>query len=217
VKRAKAGDTVVGRSVDRERRTVQTATPWTVVRHDERSIVLYMPAGTSLKVRTGRYGGPRDRMLLEWDGGYTDRTWKHTNILMFHRFSDAHSIWLSRDAATGELRWWYVNLEEPWRPTAIGFDSRDHILDLWCGPDGEWHWKDEDELEWAIAQGWFAPEWDAQLRAEGERALERFRRRDPPLDEMWLDWRPDRGWPIPVLPDDWRDFEPRGRDAAVEK
>jgi hypothetical protein len=211
MKNAKPGDTIVARSVDREKQVVQTATPWTVVRHDEQSIVLYKPVGTLHKVRTGRYGGPRDRMLLEWDGGYSDQVWRHTNVLMFHRFSDAHSIWLSRDDGTQEVRWWYVNLEEPWRPTAIGFDSRDNLLDLWSGPDGEWHWKDEDELAWAIDNAWMSADRDRELRAEGERALERFRQRDEPLDEDWLGFRPAPSWTIPLLPDGWRDLEPPPR------
>src|SRR5882762_2653762 len=36
------GATIVWRSVDREKRVVQTAIPWTVVRHDDRAIVLAM-------------------------------------------------------------------------------------------------------------------------------------------------------------------------------
>jgi hypothetical protein len=203
------GTTIAWRSVDREKHVVQTAIPWTVVRNDERSIVLFMPPGTQLKLRTGQYGGPRNRMLLKWDGGYADRIWRDTNVLMLHRFGDAHSIWLARDDTTTQLAWWYVNLEEPWRETAIGFDSRDNILDRYAGPDGEWHWKDEDELAWEIDQGLVAPEREAELRAEGERALERFRRNDPPLDQPWLQFRPDPGWTIPVLPEGWRDFEPR--------
>jgi hypothetical protein len=203
------GDTVVWRSVDREKRIVQTAIPWAVVRHDDRSIALYMPSGTTLKQRTGRYGGPRDRMLLEWDGGYADRVWKETNTLMLHRFGDAHSFWIARDEATSSLAWWYVNLEEPWRETAIGFDSRDNILDLWSGPDGAWHWKDEDELAWAIEHGWMPAGRDRELRAEGDRALERFNRSDPPLDTPWIDFRPDPSWRVPVLADNWRDYDPR--------
>lgn len=204
------GDTIVWRSVDAEKRIVQTALPWSVVQHDARHIVLFMAPGTAWKVRTGRYGGPRDRMLLEWDGGYGERIWTGTNALMFHRFGDAHSFWLARDDETSRLAWWYINLEEPWHETAIGFDSRDNILDLWSGPDGAWHWKDEDELAWAIAEGWVAPEREAQLRAEGERALERFTRRDPPLDRDWLGFRPDPRWSAPVLPNYWRELEPSG-------
>jgi hypothetical protein len=29
----------------------------------------------------------------------------------------------------------YVNLEDPWRRTAIGFDSWDHVLDVAVAPD----------------------------------------------------------------------------------
>ena len=205
------GETVVWRSVDRDERIVQTALPWTVVRHSEQGIILFMPPGTSWRVRTGRYGGPRDRMLLEWDGGYAERIWTDTNTVMFHRFGEAHSLWLARDDTTLRLAWWYVNLEEPWRETAIGFDSRDNILDRYAGPDGEWHWKDEDELAWQIEQGLVPPEREAELRAEGERALERFLRRDPPLDDDWLAFKPDPSWRVPVLPEGWRDFEPGPR------
>ena len=150
-------------------------------------------------------------MLLEWDGGYHDRVWKNTSVLMLHRFGDAHSFWIARDDATRELAWWYVNLEEPWRQTAIGFDSSDNLLDLWSGPDGVWHWKDEDELAWAIENDWMPADRDRELRAEGERALERFRRRDEPLDGEWVGFLPDPSWSIPALPDGWRDLESRPR------
>ena len=199
------GETIAWRSVDREKRIVQIAIPWTVVRHDERSIVLYLAPGTTLKQRTRRRGGPRDRMLLESDGGYADRVCKDTNILMFHRFGDAHSFCLARDDAKSR---WSLNLELPWRETAIGFDSRDNLLDRYPGPYGVWQGKDEDELARRIEQRPVPPEREAELRAEGERALDRFSRHDPPLDEPWSDFRPDPTWSIPVLPDGWSEFEP---------
>jgi hypothetical protein len=122
---------------------------------------------------------------------------------------DAHSIWLARDANTLAVAWWYVNLEEPWKRTSIGFDSRDRVLDLTLEPDGEWQWKDEDELEWAVANGRIDTTVAAGLRAEGERAKKRFARRDPPPDEPWTRWRPEASWGVPVLPQGWRDYEPR--------
>ena len=41
---------------------------------------------------------------------------------------------------------WYVNLEEPLRRTAIGFDTLDHELDVIIELGGSWRWKDEDDL-----------------------------------------------------------------------
>jgi hypothetical protein len=133
---------------------VQTVWPSTVVQDGDKEILLYLPAGTVGKHRTGERGGPHDRMLLKWDGGHADMTWKGTNVLRFYRFGDPFSLWLAFDAATWVLVWRYINLEDPWLRTAIGFDSRDVYLDLVAGPDGDdWHWKDEDELAWVVEQG----------------------------------------------------------------
>src|SRR5207253_2833171 len=60
------GDSVVWRSVDRKERIVQTVWPWTVVTDDEDETVLYIPAGTVGKWRTGERGGPGDRFIVRW-------------------------------------------------------------------------------------------------------------------------------------------------------
>ena len=41
---------------------------------------------------------------------------------------------------------WYVNLQEPFGRTAEGVDTADQLLDLVRTRDGDWRWKDEDEL-----------------------------------------------------------------------
>ena len=202
------GTTIARRSVDRQKHVVQTAIPSIVVRSDQRSIVLFMSPGTQLKLRTGRYGGPRGRMLLEWDGGYADRIWRETNVLMLHRFGDAHSFWLARDDATARLAWWYVNLEEPWRETAIGSTRATTSSTVMRVRMVNGIGRTRTSSHGRSSKAWSRPP-EAELLAEGERALERFRRHDPPLDRPWLDFRPDPGWTIPVLPDGWRDFEPR--------
>ena len=54
----------------------------------------------------------------------------------------------------GDVRWWYVNLETPFRRTAIGLDTTDLHLDVVFPPDlGKPQWKDEDEVEEAVAYG----------------------------------------------------------------
>src|SRR3954463_2367103 len=151
VRRFARGASIVWRSVDVAAARVQTVWPWTVVRDDGDGIVLYMPAGTVGKQRTGERGGPRDRMLLRWDGGHRDVTWKSTSVVRLYREGDDYSIWIARDATSGEVVWRYINLEDPWRRTAIGFDSKDRWLDLAADPGGEWRWKDEDEMEWLVA------------------------------------------------------------------
>lgn len=98
--------------------------------------------------------------------------------------------------------WWYINLEEPWRRTDLGFDSRDHDLDLSSVDLVAWQWKDEDELTWAVERGQYTRAQADAIRTAGEQALERCRRREPPFDQDWAAWRPDRAWGIPCLPPD---------------
>lgn len=204
------GDPIVIRAVDRKARVVLGAVPQILVRDEPQLIATYLPAGALAKRRRGdRSGGPRGRQLVRWDGGYEDRPWTRTNVLMLRRPGDAYSVWSAWDASDWRQVWWYINLEEPWRRTAIGFDSRDQELDLWAEPDlREWRWKDEDELAWATTQGRFTDAEAAGIRAEAERALERIGRREPPLDEDWSTWRPDPEWPVPTLPSTWSRYQP---------
>jgi hypothetical protein len=203
------GDVIAWRSVDPAEGTVGYAWPWVVVRDEPAVIVLFLSPGATAKIRTGEYGGPRDRLLLRWDGGYRDNVWTGVNLLMLHRPGDAHSVWLARDATTWEPMWWYVNLEDRWRRSPLGFDSRDRLLDLWAKPDRRaWEWKDEDEVAWSVANGRLSAGAAAEVRAEGERALERVRRWEPPLDDAWIGWRPDPRWPVPSLPEGWDRYDP---------
>lgn len=202
------GEQVAHRSVDTAARTVLSAFPQIIVRDEPELIATYMPAGAVGKRRTGeRTGGPRGRQLIRWDGGHEDRPWTRTNVLMLHRPGDPFSLWCAWDAQEWRHAWWYVNIEEPWRRSTIGFDSRDLELDLWAEPDGKvWQLKDEDELAWSVSQGRFTEAEAARIRSEAERALERITRREPPFDEAWARWRPDPRWPVPVLPSNWKDL-----------
>lgn len=200
------------RSVWRADRVVGTVWPWVVVEDVDDLIALYRPSGTPGKQRSGEFGGPRGRMLVRWDGGYRDLTWTGVNVLALYRPGDMHSVWRAWDAATWALKWRYVNLEEAWRRTPIGFDSKDLYLDLWSHPgEEEWHWKDEDELDWIVENGRLAADEVPVIRAEGERAVDRIKQHEPPHDREWDAWRPDPSWMVPTLPSQWREYEPRAR------
>lgn len=204
------GQHIALRSVDRAAGVVMSAFPQIVVRDEPELIATYMPVGVVGKRRSGdRNGGPRSRQLVRWDGGHEDWKWLRTSVLMLHRPGDAFSLWSAWEPEGWRLAWWYVNIEEPWRRTAIGFDTRDLEIDLWSEPDlGSWHWKDEDELAWSVTQGRFTQEEATRIRADAERALRRVAAREAPFDPAWIRWRPDPMWTRPTLPANWKQFTP---------
>ncbi len=62
----------------------------------------------------------------------------------------AHAIHLWWQPPDWRFGGWYINLQEPIRPTPLGFDFMYHLLDVVIDPDLSWRWKDEEELEKAV-------------------------------------------------------------------
>src|SRR5699024_12716657 len=84
--------------------------------------------------------------------------------LLIGRPETPYSIWLF-DKDDGSLGCYYVNLETPYERTEEGVRTRDLVLDLVVLPRGDWHYKDEDELEGAERTGYFSPEETERIRA----------------------------------------------------
>jgi hypothetical protein len=137
---------------------------------------------------------PRERYSAPWST--VERSWHGDGALILGRPGRAQSIWLLRE--NGRFAGWYVQLEAPWRQFEFGFDTEDHVLDVWIASDGSWRWKDEDELEVAVDVGFFTWEQAAAFRAEGERVLAEW-----PFPTGWEDWQPDPSWPLPSVLDGW--------------
>ena len=77
-------------------------------------------------------------------------------------------------------------------------------LDVLIAPDrSSWSWKDEEELEEAVALGMFTHGDAAWFRYWGERAVEHVLLRLPPFDQEWERWVADPAWPLPELPVGW--------------
>jgi hypothetical protein len=182
---------------------VFSAVPTTVVEHTRERVVLWIAPGTPIK------GPPELRLPIprlatgDWTNG--DGHW-FGGRLMLAEVGAAHSIYVTWDKA-GELVGWYVNLEEPWRETPFGFDTTDHLLDIWVDPERSWRWKDEDHLAEALELGLFTAEQAKAMRVEGERAIERIDAWTTPFDEGWEHWRPDPDWPLPSIPDGWASLD----------
>jgi hypothetical protein len=187
--------TALFRSVYRGR--VRWALPHVLVEETPELAVLYVPPGAvGRKPRRPLLEDPTQLRTVRWD--HVDHVWTGSHALRLLEPGAAHGLylfWAERDWA---FQGWYVNLQAPFRRTAISFDGRDHALDIVVEPDGSWRWKDEDHLELAVAVGAFTPEEAAEIRAEGERVVAAW-----PFPTGWEDWRPDPGWPVPSLPPGW--------------
>jgi len=195
-----SGDVVVVRYLNEGR--ISFARPVIVVEDGETGSVLFLPAGTPTKRRLNLDGTPiprelgyEQRFARPWRLG--DGSWGDSQTLLLTPGDAAHAIWLFW-SSRWDFRGWYVNLQAPSRRSAVGFDTVDHVLDLWVEPELTWSWKDEHELEAAVGVGRFTPAEAAEIRAEGARVVEAF-----PFPTGWEDWRPDPAWPVPQLPPDW--------------
>lgn len=181
---------------------VWSAKPAIVVRDDAEITALYIPPGTRWKRPEKRDGEPLPLPTGDWT--LRDDTWDKECSLRLTVPGLAQSVLANWSEDFCHFKGWYVNLEEPATRTPIGFDTMDHALDLIIEPDlSAWRWKDESDFEEAQALGVFSSEAAQAIMAEGERAIERVRRREPPFGQGWERWKPSRSWPIPELPANW--------------
>ncbi len=172
------------------------AFPHIVVYDTSELVALWLPPGAR-----GLYPTSRDHTAL----APAEREWRAGGTLRLTPPDEAHSVDLYWGEA-GELLGWYVNLQDPLVRGPIGFDTSDHILDLWVHPDRSWEWKDADELDEVLALGFFDEREVEAIRREGERVVERVTAWAPPFCDGWEDWRPDPAWPVPTLPESWREL-----------
>lgn len=191
---------------------VTYALPTTVVENDEHVTMLYLRPGTPIKRRVLEDGRPIPRDIAYFDRARMpvvvgDGVWGTNHALILVRSGDAHDIRLFWSEDDWTFRGWYVNLQRPVRRVGVGFDTADHVLDVFVEPDRGWRWKDEDELTVAVEIGRFSIAEAAAIREEGERVIERIGAWSWPFDAGYERWRPDQSWPIPALPDDWESDE----------
>jgi hypothetical protein len=180
-----------------------------VVRDEGDFVALWFPKGTRWKAPTTPPTRPREhtrgerlaRCLVLRDWVFVDSAWDVSTLVLM-REGDWHALWVSW-LDDGEHWGWYVNLQEPYRRTAKGFETMDLALDVVISTDGRWRWKDEDELETFVAHGVLDDALATRLRKEGLDVVRRAQRIEPPFSEPWPSWQPDPGWGMPKLPAEW--------------
>ncbi len=176
------------------------ARPMTVVRDDPHLIALYMAIGNPWKRPVAPDGSILRMPWREWV--LADDEWVRRSFLHLVRPGEAHAAMVAFDDM-GVFAGWYINLQEPLRRTAVGFDYMDQMLDIEVQPDLSWRLKDEAELREEVNRGLMSAAQADEVRAEARRIIDRIELRASPFADGWESWRPDPGWPIPGFFPGW--------------
>ncbi len=196
------GDNIVLREILRGQ--VKSGRPYTVVEDTPGRLLLYANAGVRWVRAVSSDGAPLKSHETAWT--LQETVWP-SEALRIITPGSRNSVLLYWTPTFGEFLQWYVNLEDTLVRTPLGFDYLDQMLDIEAAPDlSQWHWKDEDEFDEAVARGSLTPEHANTIRAEGEQVIAALEARRSPFDEPWDRWRPDPGLPAPTLPEGWSDL-----------
>ena len=191
------GDQIVVRHVLRG--NVRFAAPVTVVQDTPELVATYLRVGTRYKRRNGPFW-----RIEDWQ--VSDEVWERNDVLSLAAPGAAHAVFAMWHDGDRGFNCWYINLQEPYRRTAIGFDTMDQVLDIVVTADrSEWRWKDEEEFSRAQSMGLYSPEEARAIQAEGEKVLESMHKDQPPFSSGWEYWAPPPDWPTPELPENWDD------------
>lgn len=167
-------------------------------------VVSYLPGLLVTYVAEGAEFGSVDG----WPGGVHPwahrKRWEGHGALMLRRPGDRYSIWVFWQGDEREFECWYVNLEQPFRRSAIGIDSLDHELDLWSEDGVTWHLKDEERVKQCVAAGRFDEREAERIRADAAAFRVEYDRNGPWWDPGWAQWEPPPGLVVPSLPDGWQ-------------
>ncbi len=181
--------------------------PVTVVADEPDLLVLYLAPGTLHRWLVIGPGEPLPRVIppdtfARMPKQYVIEEWEPSPILLVTQPGRAHAVHHNWSRPDWVFERWYVNLQDPVERWEKGFRTTDHFLDLVVQPDLTWRWKDEDELQEAVAVRRLSADSAREIRCEGERVVADILAGRPPFDGSWRDWRPDPAWPMPALPID---------------
>ena len=198
-------ESILYRETDEHGRIIDVK-PVTVVEDSDIQIVVWLPLNTPSKkaeLISHTPGTPRRWTKNNW--ALKDSTWQWAELLIVVNPHQQWATWV-RWSREREFLGWYVNMQSELTRTRLGFDLRDHQLDILVEPNREWRWKNEDELELCMLDGRVSAEDAEAIYAEGQRAVEEIEQNLGPFSAGWEDWHPDPKLPRPTLSPDWDDL-----------
>ena len=196
-------------------REIWRGRPWhanmaIVVEDTAEALVSYTPEGSP-----HAFPASADGRKHPWDGR---QRWVGNGVLMLQRPGEAYAVWHFWEGEERAFDGWYLNLQEPFRRTAIGFDTQDLELDIWLPLDGNWRFKDDELLEVRIADGRFTSSQVERIRELGSSIGAMLDRGERWWADSWTAFTPDPGWVTPAFPAGWEDAAipaPAGLDELV--
>jgi hypothetical protein len=189
------GDVIIRREVLNDSRC-WLEIPVVVVQDEPDVLATYIAQGAPLRFPRGDWPTPNGRH--PW---FQKPTWHGHGVLMLQRPSDAYAVWVFWAGERRDFDCWYVNMQEPFRRTPIGYDTQDLELDIVVSYDGSWSLKDDDVLEERVREGRLTSDQIAATRSDARRITDALDRGMKWWSDAWSTWSPDRRWRTPSFPD----------------
>jgi Protein of unknown function (DUF402) len=178
------------------------AIPEIVVADTDDLLVTFIATGAPFGYAAGPW--PTETGLHPWQ----PRTaWEGHGVLIMQRPDDPYAVWHFWHGEDRQFLSWYVNLQEPFRRTAIGVDTQDQELDVVVFPDGQWLLKDDEYMDQRVREGRYTAAEVGEIRAVGARITAMVDAGDTWWDPAYVAWTPDPSWATPVLPEGWEAVE----------
>ena len=187
------GDVVLRREVWRGRPWMGTSV--IVVADQPDLFATYLPEGAEFAFAEGHALGPHP-----WAGR---PAWQGHGVLMLQRPGESYAVWHFWDGAEREFAGWYVNLQEPFRRTPVGYDTQDLELDVWIPAAGPWSFKDDELLDVRVRDGRFTAAEATEISALGAEIGAMLDAGTEWWDPVWSRWEPDPGWRAPAPAEGW--------------
>jgi hypothetical protein len=163
-------------------------------------LVTYLGEGAPFAFPKGKWPTPSG--LHPWDE-IKHTAWRGHGTLMVQRPGEAHAVWHFWKGPQRAFNGWYLNLQQPFRRTALGYDTQDLELDIWVPAKGPWSFKDRELLQQRVAEGRFTQAEADAILEYGIVLGERLERGERWWDERWASWSPPDSWTPAALPEGW--------------
>ncbi|MGC3982397.1 MAG: DUF402 domain-containing protein [Steroidobacteraceae bacterium] len=196
------GAAVALRSITTDGR-IDMCWPCRVVRDTDKILVLFIAAGSPYKAGPKQTAASK-RLTTRQHLPPDEYIWRHDTLrIMLPGQSHSVSIFWNNITGTRQLLKYFINMEEPFRRTAVGFDTQDHTLDIEVSPDLAWRWRDEEELDSHVIEGFYTPALAAAARSEGETTIQAILSSNHECMQGWSNWAPPPEWAVPQFPPQW--------------